>query len=130
MSNTKIQWKCTIANYHWPSISLRCTVEKNVLDGCSRVSNKFIGSNKDFVKILTPLYCNASINLFKYNTEAYSEPCQTSKMELFAKIVNVFQWWIIFVKRFCKRSILDVWEISKDASEISFLLNFNNSRYS
>ena len=38
--------------------------------------------------------------------EAYSEPCQTSKMELFKKIVNIF----------AKRSILDVWQGSKYAS--------------
>ena len=26
-----------------------------------------------------------------YNTEAYSEPCQMSKMDLFAKILNIFE---------------------------------------
>ena len=38
-------------------------------------------------------------------TEAYLEPCQTSKEELFAKVVNCFQPWTIFAKN----SILDVW---------------------
>ena len=37
--------------------------------------------------------------------EAYSEPCQTSKMEHFAKIVNAFQLLTIFAKH----SILYVW---------------------
>ena len=36
--------------------------------------------------------------------EAYSEPCQTSKIELFAKIVNGFQPLTIFAKS----SVLDV----------------------
>ena len=35
--------------------------------------------------------------------EAYSEPCQTSKTELLAKIVNAWKPLIIFVKN----SILD-----------------------
>ena len=38
--------------------------------------------------------------------EVYSEPCQTSKIEHFVKIVNDFQPLSIFVKR----SILDIWE--------------------
>ena len=33
-------------------------------------------------------------------TEAYSEPCETSKMKLFAKIVNGFKSLIIFTKSF------------------------------
>ena len=32
-------------------------------------------------------------------TEAFSEPCQTSKMELFAKIINFFQPLNIFGKK-------------------------------
>ena len=31
------------------------------------------------------------IKSYQYHAEAYSEPCQTSKMELFAKIVNGFK---------------------------------------
>ena len=38
------------------------------------------------------------------HTEAYPEPCQTSKMERFAKIVNDFYPLTIFTRR----SILDV----------------------
>ena len=32
------------------------------------------------------------------NSEAYSEPCQTSKMEIYTKIVNVFSLLTILVK--------------------------------
>ena len=32
------------------------------------------------------------------NSEAYSEPCQTSKMEVFTKIVNGFSFLTIFAK--------------------------------
>ena len=41
-----------------------------------------------------------------YWPEAYSEPCQTSKIELFAKIVN--EWKLLTI--FKKSSILDVWQ--------------------
>ena len=37
-------------------------------------------------------------------TEAYSEPCQISKMELFTKVVNSFHPLTIFAKR----CVLDV----------------------
>ena len=43
---------------------------------------------------------------------AYSEPCQTSKTEFFAKMVNGLQQLIIFTKS----SILAVWQSSKYAS--------------
>ena len=36
----------------------------------------------------------------------YLEPCKTSEVERFVKIVNCFQLLIIFAKR----SILDVWQ--------------------
>ena len=42
-------------------------------------------------------------------TDAYSEPCQSSKMELFAKIVNG-----LTVNYFAKSSILDVWQGSEN----------------
>ena len=42
---------------------------------------------------------------FHCNTEGYSEPCQISKMKLFAKIVYSWKHWTIFVKS----SSLDVW---------------------
>ena len=38
-------------------------------------------------------------------TEEYSEPCETSKKERFAKIVNDFRLLIILAKH----SILDFW---------------------
>ena len=37
--------------------------------------------------------------------EAYSQPSQTSKMEVFTKIVNGFQPFTVFIKS----SILDIW---------------------
>ena len=48
--------------------------------------------------ILDPQQFNLSI------PEAYSEPCQVSKMEFFVKIVNDLKSLIFFVKHF----ILDV----------------------
>ena len=57
------------------------------------------------------LYCpnkidHIFINHFGPNPEVYSEPCQPSKMECLAKIVNSFQSLTIFAKI----SILDVWQ--------------------
>ena len=49
------------------------------------------------------------------DSEKYSEPCQTSKMEIFAKIVNGFS----FSSNFAKSSILDVWQDSEFVSEAS-----------
>ena len=49
------------------------------------------------------------------NSEAYSKPCQTSKMEVFAKIMNGFSFLVIFAKS----SILDVQQYSELASEAS-----------
>ena len=49
------------------------------------------------------------------SSEAYSEPCQTSKMEVFAKIVNSFSFFTIFAKF----SILDIWQDSEFVSEAS-----------
>ena len=43
------------------------------------------------------------------NSEAYSEPCQTSKTEVFTKIVNAFS----FFTNFAKSSILGVWQDSE-----------------
>ena len=43
------------------------------------------------------------------NSEAYSKPCQTSKMEVSTKIVNGFSFLTIFVKII----ILDVWQDSE-----------------
>ena len=63
------------------------------------------------------------LNWFKNETfltleaisETYSEPCQISKMEVFAKIVNGFSFLTIFTKN----SILDVWHNSEFPSEDS-----------
>ena len=49
------------------------------------------------------------------NSEAYSEPCQTTKIEVFAKKVNSFSFFTIFAKS----SILDVEQDSEFASEAS-----------
>ena len=49
------------------------------------------------------------------NSEAYSEPCQTSKMEVFTKIVNGLSFLTIFTKS----SILDVLQDSEFGSEPS-----------
>ena len=46
-------------------------------------------------------------------SEAYAEPCQTFKMEIFANIVNGF----LFLFIFAKSAILDVWQDSEFASE-------------
>ena len=46
-------------------------------------------------------------------TEAYSEPCRTSKMELFVKIVANSRYSF-----FMEISILDVWLGSEHASEL------------
>ena len=49
------------------------------------------------------------------NLEAYSETYQTSKIEVFTKIVNGFSFLTIFTKS----SILDIWQDSEFASEPS-----------
>ena len=57
--------------------------------------------------------------------EAYPEPCQISKMALFAKIVNGFQPLNIFAKN----QIFDVWQGSGYTSVVSGCLlkrNQNN----
>ena len=48
-------------------------------------------------------------------SETYSEPSQTSKMELFVKIVKSWNPLSIFAKS----SIIDVWQCSEDNSEFS-----------
>ena len=49
---------------------------------------------------------------FRYS-EAYSEPCQTPKIELFVKIVSGWKLLTIFAKSF----ILDIWRGSEYASD-------------
>ena len=52
--------------------------------------------------------------------EAYSEPCLTSKMQRFVKIVNGKKSWNTFLKR----SILDVWQGYGNASGLEDPLFF------
>ena len=60
--------------------------------------------------------------------EAYSEPCQTSKMGCFAKIVDGSKPLTIFAKR----SILIVWQGPEHASDIGMkqLDNTNENIFS
>ena len=60
----------------------------------------------------------------KTDTMAYSEPCQTSKMERFTKIVNCLKSLTIFVKR----SILDVWQGSEYAYAIYCIKMISKTR--
>ena len=59
---------------------------------------------------------NTTLYLFSklLYTEAHQQPCQTSKMKVFANIVNVFKPLTIFAKTF----ILDVWQGSEHTSGI------------
>ena len=63
-----------------------------------------------YPRIIEPQQVNLS------NPEANSEPCQISKMELFAKIVNGQKPLTFFVKHF----ILDVWLDSEYGSVICY----------
>ena len=49
--------------------------------------------------------------------DMYSEPCQTSNIEVFAKIINVCKLQIIF----WKRSILDALQFIEYASEYNLM---------
>ena len=51
----------------------------------------------------------------KEQPESYSEPGQTSKMNIFAKIVNGYELFTIFVKD----SIVDVWQWSEYITDSS-----------
>ena len=53
--------------------------------------------------------------MYKYIPKVYSEPCQMSKKEYFAKLVNGF-WEMAFNAIFTKSPILDVWQGSDYAS--------------
>ena len=52
---------------------------------------------------------NNDVIITLHITEAYSEPCQTSKMDVFVKTVQGFQLLTIFAKSF----ILDVQQVSE-----------------
>ena len=58
------------------------------------------------------------INFKLRELEVYLEPCHTSKMDRFAKIVNSYKPLTIFAKR----SILDIWQGSEYIYE-----NFNST---
>ena len=60
--------------------------------------------------------------LFTNNiSEAYSEPCLTSKMEIFGNYVNGFRLLVISAKD----SILDVWQGSQYASAAMYHNSMN-----
>ena len=67
-----------------------------------------------FLPLSTNFVCYIS-HSWKSSSEAHSEPCQTSKMELFATIINKFPWLNIFVK--C--SIFDIRQVSGCALAVS-----------
>ena len=64
------------------------------------------------VSLLKPQQSNLS------DSEAYPEPCQTSNMDCFAKMVNGLNLLTFFVRH----SILDVWQSPKYTSVIYCLL--------
>ena len=65
--------------------------------------------------------CNVGVTIHYY-TEAYSQHCQTSEMECFAKIVNGWKAFTIFPKQLT----LDVWQGSEYASVVC-PCNFSNT---
>ena len=75
--------------------------------------NQFGIYQPSYVSLLEPWQSNLS------NPEAYSKPCQTSKMECFAKIVNGSKLKNYFVKH----SILDISQGSEYASVICYSLS-------
>ena len=61
------------------------------------------------------------------STEAYSDPCQTCKIEVFAEIVNGFQLLTIYAES----SILDIWlgfDRASTGGKYMFKLNIENLR--
>ena len=76
-----------------------------------------------------PESCHRKVCIFLffmvYWREAYSEPCQTSKIVLFAKIVN--EWKLLTI--FEKCSILDVWQHSEYSSAESKVNCFGKFYY-
>ena len=70
-----------------------------------------------FVPSAKHLWVTASAKSSNPEVDAYSEPCQISKTELFTEIVN--DWKPLTVLQ--KISILDVWHCSEKATEIYVL---------
>ena len=91
----------------WTIIQHHCLCRKFCL------SNFFVARSKVFLSFLEPWD-------WLYLTEAYLKPCQTSKMQLYAKIVNCFLLLNTFTKSstllknfeisdsYCLAAILDV----------------------
>ena len=59
------------------------------------------------------------------HSEAHSEPCQTSKIELRARIINGWKHVTVFVKSLT----LGVWQCSEYTSTILLLKPENNAKY-
>ena len=69
-------------------------------------------------KLLLAFYSNIRLNLAGRSfplSVTYSETCQASKMEHFSKIVNGWN----FFTNLEERSILDIWQDSKNVSDCS-----------
>ena len=65
-------------------------------------------------KLITRKNCQIFQRFWSVNSEVYSEPCQSAKMDLFAKTVNGFQPLTTL------SSILDVWQGFQYASKTCF----------
>ena len=82
-------------------------IKNRVMTGCSKIcSNNFFryfGTHKKVVE--------TCFGIRKKTCKAYSQPCQTSKLELFANIVNGFQTITIFANR----TVSDFQQGSKDS---------------
>ena len=57
---------------------------KHIQPGISEQNKHMLNIVSNFENSYSFFFC------FKYHSEAYSEPCQTSKIKLLPKIVNVF----------------------------------------
>ena len=80
--NELTEWRVHLNHYHWFLIAI-------VIQKQKRVGRKNDAWNSNF---------------YHHNEEAYSEPCQTTEMKLFAKKVNSWKPLTIIAKI----SILDV----------------------
>ena len=79
---------------------------------CKQISQKFCENNgyKREFKVLWKIWDGDFLA-----SEANSQPCQTFKMELFARIVKNWNPFTICAKA----SILDIWQGSEYASELA-----------
>ena len=76
--------------------------------------------------MLTGILLNEGCRLeeLKEVTDVYSEPCQTSKMEVFANTVNSFQLLTIFENSQGSESVTGsggylIWQVSKKSTILS-----------